>query len=1221
MTSSRTGRACACAAALDAAASLVSPGTESRDARRDLGRLLGDASLLRVVDAPDRAVSVPRTNERVSKPGARRVGLPGMFSRRRGRDAPDDARGGGRSTSRAALHARLARARLADDAPDQAGMCLRRLPIALGGDRLPRRLHDPAPRASVCRAVALAADAWRTAALANPARFAATKGAEKLARDGEAALAALANEAARCVGRANQLKPMIGRPSSGRVGERTESRNGTRRAARRERARAARSVRSWRRRRARRRRCGPRSSRRARDPRTSTPRKRTSRDPSSWTTRRRTIGPRDSSRNARSPTCFSTAARPTSDANARPISRPRWRCGRRPRARTPVSGGAGPTRRGFIFAPRASRPRRGRGGGRGRRIRRETTIAMRRTWGRRDVDDRVRSGGVERLARRRVRRRAGRGVDARRGGISSERGGARRRAARLRGRGRRGRVSARRRRVSASRARVRRLPSRRRRGGDDDRRGVDDDRRRGIRACDGRARRRRRGNRALARRVHREGADTPPGGDRTGRARRARAPRARARVRVGCATRRERTSDGLGPDGLGPDGLGPHGGPDGGPDLTDLIITVGETVAAAVESGTYLREMIRAVVSAASRRWDAANAANVAGDSSASSRVAVATRDLAASTIGILESLLGDDPKDPTWSTRESATLDALADALRLGGDASPSSASISYSARAFVVDALLPGFLARETRDASQTRCARTWTSALGLCRRLLKAEEGGVEGDDAERLVSRTLAAPSAAMLDAVVGVGEMNHHAAAAVATLFDILAEQMERAVGSSGVSGVSGRTDRAVPAAPEAERSAPTSAVAAPPERSAPAVAAPRERSAPAVAARASDRRPRRSPARRPLRFRFRSRDTRRRRPRKSAGIFPSPARPPRGPPRGPPRDPPSDPPRDPRGARRSARALRRNTRRRTNAAVLTRLAPPPPRLSRRPPRRLLRASVAAAVASVAAAALAAPGRRLLGRRVFLFGSFERRRRARDRQVARHRATLLATLDRARATVASEARESARFDGGAGGASAPLPPGAVVRGGDGDAVGVSAVRAQGIPPRGGGVDETEGETRGGIRRGGSSPSRGATRGAGGGRRRVARRRVRRGDASRGGVAPRTRGGGVRAGYRDARRRVAGDAGGDDEVTPEAGHGRARKSRRRREHRQRGSGVGRARRRTSTQRARTRTRRTSAGRTRRSGRVRVRSTVTQRLARCRGRLSRSVAHRGNVVGMTR
>ena len=89
------------------------------------------------------------------------------------------------------------------------------------------------------------------------------------------------------------------------------------------------------------------------------------------------------------------------------------------------------------------------------------------------------------------------------------------------------------------------------------------------------------------------------------------------------------------------------------------------------------------------------------------------------------------------------------------------------------------------------------------------------------------------------------------------------------------------------------------------------------------------------------------------------------------------------------------------------------------------------------MASVAAAALAAPVAASSG------GAFSSLGRssddaARDRQVARHRATLLATLDRARATVASEARESARFDGGAGGASAPLPPGAVVRDGDGDA---------------------------------------------------------------------------------------------------------------------------------------------------------------------------------------
>ena len=472
---------------------------------------------------------------------------------------------------------------------------------------------------------------------------------------------------------------------------------------------------------------------------------------------------------------------------------------------------------------------------------------------------------------------------------------------------------------------------------------------------------------------------------------------------------------GLGPDGLGPDGLGPHGGPHGPP------LTVGETVAAAVESGTYLREMIRAVVSAASRRWDAANAANVAGDSSASSRVAVATRDLAASTIGILESLLGDDPKDPTWSTRESATLDALADALRAGGDASPSSASISYSARAFVVDALLPGFLARETRDASQRRCARTWTSALGLCRRLLKAEEGGVEGDDAERLVSRTLAAPSAAMLDAVVGVGEMNHHAAAAVATLFDILAEQMERAVGSSGVSG---------------ERSAPTSAVAAPP-----AIGArgrrPRSDRRPRSPPRRSDRRPRSPPRPSPsLRFRFRSRDTRRRRPRKSAGIF-LPRRARRGPRRGARRaTPPSDPPRGPAdasGARAPEEHTAEDERRRLDASRAAAAAS----LSTPAAARLLRASVAAAVASVAAAALAAPVAASSG------GAFSSLGRSSDDAARRSpsRATPRDSSRRARSRARHGRVRSARiraFRRRRRRRVRPASPGAVVRDGDGDA---------------------------------------------------------------------------------------------------------------------------------------------------------------------------------------
>ena len=581
-------------------------------------------------------------------------------------------------------------------------------------------------------------------------------------------------------------------------------------------------------------------------------------------------------------------------------------------------------------------------------------------------------------------------------------------------------------------------------------------------------------------------------------------------------------------------------------------------------------------------------------------RVAVATRDLAASTIGILESLLGDDPKDPTWSMRESATLDALADALRANGDAETRiDASISDAARAFVFDALLPGFLARETRDASQRRCARTWMSALGVCRRLLKAVEGGgsgVQGDDAERLVSRTLAAPSAAMLDAVVGVGEMNHHAAAAVATLFDILAEQMERAVErSSGVSG---------------ERSAPTSAVAAPQERSTSAVAAP-----PVAVASFPFPFPRHAPTASA----------------QVGGYFPFPgapaarpaARPAAGPAAGP-AERSAAGPADASGARAledaAAAAEEEHTaedeRRRLDASRAAAAAS----LSTPAAARLLRASVAAAVASVAAAALAAPVAASSG------GAFSSLGRssddaARDRQVARHRATLLAALDRARATVASEARESARFDGGAGGASAPLPPApSFAAATPGRLVGVSAVRARGSH-RAAEAWTRPRERLAGVSAAGVRLLRAAQRAA----------RVVDGAAS------------LVAAYAAATQAAAAllrepEAAGygpdiatlDDvlramrvettRLPPRPGTVARGNRGRRRDHRQRGSGVGRARRRTSTRRARTRrartrTRRTSAGRTRRSGRVRVRSTVTPRLARCRGRLSRSVAHRGN------
>ena len=439
---------------------------------------------------------------------------------------------------RAALHARLARARLADDAPDQAGMCLRQLCAALGGDRLPRRLTTPRrgrPSVAPSRSPRTrgAPPRWRTPR--DSPRRKVRRNSRETAKRRSPRWRTRRRDAS-----ANEPRRGTGRDAR-RVGERTESRNGTRRAARRERARAARSVRSWRRRRARRRRCGPRSSRRARDPRTSTraqahfARPELVDDPTADDWPARLFAQR-----ALADVFFHRGASDVGRERASDLA-PAMALWATSAGADAVSGGVGPLAAALFSRPSLRVLGEGAAAGAGAEsvARLQSRCAERGDDATSTIAFAPAGSNASRDAAR--RRRAGRGVDARRGGISSERGGARRRAARLRGRGRRGRVSARRRRVSASRARVRRLPSRRRRGGDDDRRGVDDDRRRGIRACDGRARRRRRGNRALARRVHREGADAPPGGDRTGRARRARAPRARARVRVGCATRRERT--------------------------------------------------------------------------------------------------------------------------------------------------------------------------------------------------------------------------------------------------------------------------------------------------------------------------------------------------------------------------------------------------------------------------------------------------------------------------------------------------------------------------------------------------------------------------------------------------------------------------------------------------------------------------------------------------------
>ena len=294
--------------------------------------------------------------------------------------------------------------------------------------------HDPAPRASVCRAVALAADASHR-------RVGEPRAIRRDERCGETR--ARRRSGARRVGeRGGEMRPA----NDARRGtdahaetHRTESRNGTRRAARRERARAARSVRSWRRRRARRRRCGPRSSRRALRLRSVPPRrpKRTlASTRRAWTRRRRTIGPRTLRATRARRRVF--PPRRVDDVGRRRVRlAPAMALWATSAGADAVSGGVGSRRGG-----RASRPRRGRGGGRGRRIRRETTIAMRRTWGRRDVDDRVRSGGVERrLARRRVRAAPGEPLTRVEAEFRASAGRSSARQLALRGRGRRGRVA------------------------------------------------------------------------------------------------------------------------------------------------------------------------------------------------------------------------------------------------------------------------------------------------------------------------------------------------------------------------------------------------------------------------------------------------------------------------------------------------------------------------------------------------------------------------------------------------------------------------------------------------------------------------------------------------------------------------------------------------------------------------------------------------------------
>ena len=221
-------RRCACAAALAAlAAHLGAAAGDAKAFRRDLGRLLSAASLLRPppFEAPGEARTTPTPKNPNSK-----TPNPNLGFRPLRRGSSFLAVGGARFAAsplgswtrhRAATHAALFAGCLSAGAVDQAALCLKQLRAALDAGRLPDASDDPVPRATVCRAIGVAADAWRAHAAEDrtTAAGATRRGGggdddddggadavaakmklaarDALSREGEAAMDALAREAAR----------------------------------------------------------------------------------------------------------------------------------------------------------------------------------------------------------------------------------------------------------------------------------------------------------------------------------------------------------------------------------------------------------------------------------------------------------------------------------------------------------------------------------------------------------------------------------------------------------------------------------------------------------------------------------------------------------------------------------------------------------------------------------------------------------------------------------------------------------------------------------------------------------------------------------------------------------------------------------------------------------------------------------------------------------------
>ena len=427
-------------------------------------------------------------------------------------------------------------------------------------------------------------------------------------------------------------------------------------------------------------------------------------------------------------------------------------------------------------------------------------------------------------------------------------------------------------------------------------------------------------------------------------------------------------------------------------------------------------ETARLAIAAAAARWAAADAARGQrgdGDGDGLAAFAAATRDVAACTVGVLEWTLGEDEdgEGEETGTGEGMMLDALASALT-----DERFEATSAAAAAAVLESLVPRFLAAETSPAApQRRCARVWLSALALCRRLL-AREDEARGADASAqasgragnlgrrnsggaaaartpgaaraagLFSATLSTPGVMLLDVVAneGGGGVHHQAAAAVADLLGVLAARLDVASGVAKTTAPTPTTGGSAAAATPPPRPAAAAAASSgyfpfPGTAAAAAAAAARNEAAEREAARASA-----AAALEEARLIER-------RARESAE------------------------------AREAAASLRAAADAAAESAASASLASPAA-------ARLLGACATFAVVSLASVALAASASATTASHAFV--SLGARRggggggggapgedsdRARAREVARARAALVLASDRAKARLAAEARDVARYD--------------------------------------------------------------------------------------------------------------------------------------------------------------------------------------------------------------